>query len=102
MVCDTCFSYLLISFYSLLFSSCDITKFWAGAPWDEINENGGCFATKFRKSLRRDELPTMPFSSRHVNTSHVSDIMCFWHCEASWVLMMSIRSDSVGVLLGRT
>ena len=38
-------------------------------------KNGGCFATPFRESLRRDELPTMPFSSRHVNTSHVSDFM---------------------------
>ena len=35
----------------------------------------GAGAQPVRKSLRRDEHPTMPFSSRHVNTSHVSDIM---------------------------
>ena len=43
MVYDRCFLFSTLSFYSLLFSSCDITQSGEGAQRDEINGNGGCF-----------------------------------------------------------
>ena len=51
MVFDGCF---LFSFYSLLFSSCNITQFGRARQRCKINGNGGCSATKFPKTLRRD------------------------------------------------
>ena len=75
MVHDGAFSFLLFFFKNLCCSHLVTSPIWAGAQRDEINGNGGCVATKFPKPLRRDELPTTPFSSRHVNTSHVSDFM---------------------------
>ena len=53
------------------------TQFGRALQRCKITGNCGCFATKVPKPLRRDSLPTTPFSSRHANARHVSGFMDF-------------------------
>ena len=64
-----------------------------------LNGNDGSFATKFRKSLRRDALPTVPFSSRHVHISHVSDFTVLTHSRSCLRRSIHISHDQIPLAL---
>ena len=57
------------------FSLLMVTLLRSRPTYGKMKGNGEFFETKFSKPLFRDELPSTPFSSRHVNTNHVSDFM---------------------------